>query len=197
MKKKINLVSERTARRILADPGMRMEPGVRGIAVQPMLQLAKLDSATTGATAGQLTSTTATLYAFSPASSPATLTNTNQSGTYMSVTVWNPWDCVLPADTYVILTKLIDGWLITQPLWPQMLVRFTLDSAMTTSDSSKAATITNQYGLGVQSADTSITVHNMQTASGGVYLFEGSSGAAGLAFWDTDDDYIIVQMECP
>ena len=80
----------------------------------------------------------------------------------------------------------------------KLLVRFTLNGALTTSEASKAATITDQYGPG-SSADTAtaITAHNTLTSTGGVYIFEGNSGDAGLAMWDSGTDYVIIQLECP
>jgi hypothetical protein len=77
------------------------------------------------------------------------------------------------------------------------LVRFTLSATMTTSDESKAATIVNQYGPGIDHAETAITVKNMLTHVAGVYLFEGDSGDAGLAMWDSGTTFIIIMMECP
>jgi hypothetical protein len=75
--------------------------------------------------------------------------------------------------------------------------RFTLSAAMTTSDSSKSATIHSQIGPGVAHTTTSITVNNLLTSSSGVYLFEGASGAAGLAVFDSGTTWQIVNMECP
>ena len=75
--------------------------------------------------------------------------------------------------------------------------RFTLSNALTTSEASNAAVITNQYGPGRDNT-TSITVHNLLTHAAGVYLFYGDSGDAGLARWRGDGtNYIIVQLECP
>lgn len=76
------------------------------------------------------------------------------------------------------------------------LVRFTLNAALATTDSSKAATITNQYGPGTDNS-TSITVYNLADNTGSAYVFEGDSGDAGLAFWDSGTNYRIIQMECP
>lgn len=83
------------------------------------------------------------------------------------------------------------------PLGRKLLVRFTLDAALATSDASKAATITNQYGPGVDATSTAITVHNLLTSTAATYVFSGASGAAGLAMWDADQNYRIIQMECP
>jgi hypothetical protein len=78
----------------------------------------------------------------------------------------------------------------------KLLCRFTLDAALATTDASKAATITHQYGPGSAHASTSITVYNLAKAGSG-YLFEGASGAAGLAYWDSGTSWRIIQMECP
>lgn len=79
----------------------------------------------------------------------------------------------------------------------KLLVRFTIDSALTTGDASVAATITNQYGPGPDGTETAITVHNLLTSVAATYVFSGASGAAGLAMWDSGTDYRIIQMECP
>ena len=80
------------------------------------------------------------------------------------------------------------------------LVRFTLDADLTTSDASKAATITDQYGPGADNA-TSITVHNLEivpaTGTATEYMFEGDSGDAGYALWDSGTNYRIIQIQCP
>lgn len=78
------------------------------------------------------------------------------------------------------------------------LCRFRLDAALATADASKAAVITAQYGCGVAHSTTStITVYNLQNGAASAYLFEGSSGDAGLAYWDSARNWRIVQMECP
>jgi hypothetical protein len=77
------------------------------------------------------------------------------------------------------------------------LVRFTLDGSLSITNASAAATITNQYGPGVDAPNTSITVHNLLTSTAGEYVFSGSIASAGLAMWDADQDYRIIQMECP
>jgi hypothetical protein len=73
------------------------------------------------------------------------------------------------------------------------LCRFTLDDDLTTSDASQDATIITQYGQGVEHTATAITVYNLETSSAGVYLFAGDSGDAGLAYYDEDDHWIILQ----
>jgi hypothetical protein len=77
------------------------------------------------------------------------------------------------------------------------LVRFTLDNALTTSEASESATITDQYGLGNDNDETAITVHNLLTHTAGVYVFEGDASDAGLALWDSAQNYRIIMMECP
>jgi hypothetical protein len=79
------------------------------------------------------------------------------------------------------------------------LVRFTLSAALATSDASKTATITNQYGFGCDGSTSAaaITVHNLLTSTASTYVFEGDSGDAGLAMWDSGTNYRIIQMECP
>ena len=79
------------------------------------------------------------------------------------------------------------------------LIRFTLAAALATSDASKAATVTDQYGAGAEQVTTAsgITVYNLETSTASTYVFEGDSGDAGYARWDYGTRYQIIQMECP
>ena len=79
----------------------------------------------------------------------------------------------------------------------KQLVRFTLNSALTTSDEFKPATITHQYGPGNDNSNTAIDVYNLETHATGTYVFEGDSGDAGLAMLDKNQEYRIIQIECP
>jgi hypothetical protein len=79
----------------------------------------------------------------------------------------------------------------------KMLCRFTANANFTQADSSVAATITDQYGPGLEHSDTSITVHNTLTGSAGVYFYKGDENDAGLAIWDSEDDWVCIDMECP
>jgi hypothetical protein len=75
--------------------------------------------------------------------------------------------------------------------------RFTLNAALATTDASKAATITHQYGRGTKH-DTAITVYNFSAAVGGNYEYHGASGASGKAFYDPiEKKWHIFDMECP
>lgn len=75
-------------------------------------------------------------------------------------------------------------WIISAP---KKVLRFTLDSVLDTSDESKPA----------QAGGGPVTVNNLETSTAGVYVFSGTSGAAGLAEWVTGSTYQIIQMECP
>jgi hypothetical protein len=77
------------------------------------------------------------------------------------------------------------------------LCRFVMDAALTTTKATESAKITTQFGAGTAHSTTgTITVRNLLTSAGGVYLFEGSSGNAGLAYYDADTNWQIIQMEC-
>lgn len=119
----------------------------------------------------------------------------------VTATVYNPLEVALDAGDVFMGVRTLDGalWVVnvfndTGLIKP--LADFSLGSAMTTSDASKSATIQNQYGPGKDNS-TSITVYNMATSTGGTYVFEGASGARGLALWDSGTNYRIIQMECP
>lgn len=87
-------------------------------------------------------------------------------------------------------------FILLGPLFFKPLVRFTLGGTLATSEASKAATITHQYGRGIDNS-TSITVHNLLTSTASTYAFSGASGAAGLAYHDYGTNYRIIQLECP
>jgi hypothetical protein len=80
----------------------------------------------------------------------------------------------------------------------RLFCRFTLGAALATTDASKSATITNQYGYGRAHTSTSITVYNALTHAAGVYEYVGDSGDAGKAFFDpVEGKWHIFDMECP
>lgn len=120
----------------------------------------------------------------------------------MTATVYNAHRIPLASGDRFMGIRTLDG-VLWVAAWSVVeykpLVRFTLAAAMTTSEASKSATITAQYGPGQDNTTSAggITVHNMLTSTGGVYLFEGDSGDAGLAQWDSGTNYRIVNMECP
>ncbi len=119
------------------------------------------------------------------------------------ITVLDPaglWDTALNGATgLAIKHQGRDKFYIVECLRPKRLVRFTLASALATSDASKSATVTNQYGDGQAhtTGAAAITVYNLETQSSGTYVFEGDSGDAGLAYHDSGTNFRILQMECP
>lgn len=151
-------------------------------------------AAMTGTTPG---SATCTLYTIN-ASNQLAVTSPAQTETVYNISI----AAKISGDSYLIVRRevlsgkfVVDGYLGYKPL-----IRFTLSAALATSDASKTGTIQTQYGPGVASPDTgsgAITLHNLLTSTGGVYVFEGASGAAGLAMWDSGTNYRILQMECP
>jgi len=113
----------------------------------------------------------------------------------VEVTVYS-FSAVPPTTCVMLAQEMLTGkiWVVNPNI--KTRVRFTLDSALGTSDSSKAATVDTQHGAGVNGA-TAITVTNLETSSAGVYVFSGDSGDAGWADWDTGTTYTITNMECP
>ena len=76
--------------------------------------------------------------------------------------------------------------------------RFKTTAAFTTASASVAGTIQTQQGLGKDHASTSATFNNLADNTDSVYVFEGDSGDAGLAWYTgTGTIWQIVQMECP
>lgn len=134
--------------------------------------------------------------------SSGSLSSYSAGGSPVTTTVKNAHEIALASGSRFLGVRTLDGvlWVASWSVVEyKPLVRFTLSAALTTSDASKSATITNQYGPGTDNTTSSggITVHNMLTSTGGVYLFEGDSSDAGLAMWDSGTNYRIIQMECP
>lgn len=121
------------------------------------------------------------------------------SGTSVTETAYNISPMAIAESAYVQLTQeLVSGALIVAAGGARKLYcRFTLDAALATTDASKAGTIVTQYGPGGSHTTTSITVYNLLTHTAGTYVFEGDSGDAGYAFWDSGTSWRIMQMECP
>lgn len=73
--------------------------------------------------------------------------------------------------------------------------RFTLPSALATTDASKASCTVDDY-WGGSSPGATITVYNLPASSN--YIFSGASGNKGLATYDDlDNKWWIVQLQCP
>lgn len=119
-------------------------------------------------------------------------------GTLPQITVYNLLTIELPLNAICNCVFMDGRWFVISMEYFKSLVRFTLDVALTTADASQTATITDQYGPGVDNTTASggITVHNLLTSAAGTYMFEGNVGDAGLAMWDEGTDYRIIQIEC-
>lgn len=171
--------------------GSSMEAfAIRGGMASWMMEATTTITAASGSTAGS--GTAKLLY------KPSTTLNAYQPNSVdITATVYNLEAVAISSGERFLVVRTSDGvlWVMNR-FGNQRLVRFTLSAALTTSDATKSATITNQYGPGVAATTTTITVHNLAT-SGGAYVFSGASGAAGLALWDSGTNYRIIQMECP
>lgn len=74
-------------------------------------------------------------------------------------------------------------------------VRFTLPSALLTTEESKALCTVDDYWGGGDPGAT-VTVYNLPASTN--YMFSGSSGNKGLATWDDlGAKWFIIQLECP
>lgn len=72
-------------------------------------------------------------------------------------------------------------------------IDFELDEELTTSMASADATIVTEYGPGSEASSEAVTVLNPMGQA-----FFGEAGARGLALWDHDQAYVIIQLaqEC-
>lgn len=83
------------------------------------------------------------------------------------------------------------------------LCRFVLTESMCTADESAAATITHQFSYGARhSYSDEIKVLNLlikeadaDAGTDALYKFCGGEGAAGLAYWDNCQKWVILEME--
>jgi len=135
---------------------------------------------------------------FTHAEGNQTITYSTHSANYQEY-AFSPMGYVEEGSVVFVLRMRNGQYVIVPLLGTRKLVRFTLAAAMTTSDASKSATITDQYGPGEDGPTTAggITVHNLETHTSGTHVFEGDSGDTGYAYHDAENDYIILQMECP
>lgn len=116
---------------------------------------------------------------------------------------------VLTAEQVRVLREIVSAWqrgelrvqraagitLFQQGFKP--LIRFTAAAAVTTGTSSFAGNLKEQYGPGISaSTDSTVTIRNLITKSSSGYVFSGTSGNSGWAFWDTGRTYSAIQMEC-
>jgi hypothetical protein len=76
----------------------------------------------------------------------------------------------------------------------KQLCRFVLDAELTDATTSQAALLTNQWGEGTAHSTGSITVYNPLDGYTTGCLFEGTSGTAGLAGYDSGTAWVILQM---
>lgn len=72
--------------------------------------------------------------------------------------------------------------------------RFTLDAELTDATTSVAALLTNQWGEGTAHSTGSITVYNPLDGYTTGCLFEGTSGTAGIAGYDSGTAWVILQL---
>ena len=128
---------------------------------------------------------------------------TDDSGANVTVTAKNLSLSPLGASTYgLFVQELTTGnivYIADSAVHFKPLVRFIVATdALTTSNATNAATKTDQYGPGANNttAAAGITITNTLTDVGGVYIFEGAVGKAGLADWDSGTTYIIKNMQC-
>jgi len=80
----------------------------------------------------------------------------------------------------------------TQAQW----IRFTLPSALLTSEATKASATVDEYWMGSDPGET-VTLANYEVGSG-VYRWSGASGANGIAVLinASTNTYMIVDLEC-
>lgn len=98
----------------------------------------------------------------------------------------------------VSLLRTLDAsiWITAWLDMPQLFCRFTANADFTTSSETVTGTIQSQFGPGRGHTTTSRTFYNLEDNAGG-YVFEGDSGDAGFAVWDSGSNWRIIQMECP
>ena len=155
-----------------------------------------VDATVTGTTGAGTDPTSGTLSVYKFTSTGGTSdTGTNETVYNMSLTD-------VTTDQYAVCERDFQSgnWILTPDSAQdpnKRLCRFLLDATLTTSDATVLGVITNQYGSGIAHSTTStITLGNLLTSGTSVYLFAGSSGAAGLAAWDSATTWRILQMEC-
>lgn len=161
-------------------------PGSAANAIEsgPPMYFATADAAITAKSGGTWGTGTANLTVFDTGTE-----DFRETG--MAQTVRNRHEAAFADDEIVRITHDASGDWFVDPLPYKALVRFTLDADMTETDASVAATITDQFGIGSDEPDTSITVHNL-LVTGSTYGFDMLSGDAGYALRDTSGVYRVI-----
>lgn len=126
---------------------------------------------------------------------------TTSDGTKVERKLWNPHDSKIKVSTKIVFPIYEDrysNYWPTGPLIYKPWCRFTLDSALTTSDVYKDATIEEQWGYGFDHPSVDINVYNFKIHTPSTYMFTGDSGDYGYASYDPQNDkWWINPMECP
>jgi hypothetical protein len=118
----------------------------------------------------------------------------------VTVTVYSMLPHAILDDGLLMVIRTLDGVLwVTQWLdFPQVFCRFKTTASFTTSSASVAGTIQAMYGMGrAHGTTTGRTFYNLADNTDSAYIFEGGSGDAGFAVWDSGSNWRIIQMECP
>ncbi len=145
----------------------------------------------TGLTSGNSTPKVGTLNLYS-----FTSTGSADSGVDETVYYTGLYDATTSVWQTAYKDKTTNKYVLDKaPNHKRFLVRFILDTALTTTQQTQSALITAQYGVGPLGS-TAITVVNLLTATANTYVFSGSSGDAGYGYWTGGTNYYILQMEC-
>lgn len=134
-------------------------------------------------------------------SNPTLLKEEMNDGTWNEKTIYNPFDSVIKVGTGIVFPVVKDRhglfWVL-EPVKMKDKCRFTLDSALATSDTYKDATIEEQWGYGFDHPSTDIDVYNLKTHTSGTFEFYGDAGDYGRASYDPQSDkWWIDILECP
>lgn len=95
-------------------------------------------------------------------------------------------DAVLPA-VYIPPIDANKGywWLVTAA--QRKSIVFELDDALEAEDETVSGTVVEQYGPGAQTSEETVTLRNL-------IGFFGDAGFKGLATWDKENTYVIIQL---
>lgn len=103
----------------------------------------------------------------------------------------------IPEDTDIWVYRVGTQWFTCYSHAVKDWARATFNTALTSATATVAGTLVTQYGSGADHTDTSVTLHNLETSTPGLYVFSGVSGAACWAkYAGYGDHWLIVIPQC-
>lgn len=134
--------------------------------------------------------------------SGTTIADHSPGSSTVTSTVYNLFENSIGIGRRFMCSRTLDGELWVTNVWGlKSAILFELSAPLLTTSATASATFDDQFGDGVDNGETNVPTLNNLAASTD-YLFEGASGAKGVAIIDdpfvadANAEYTIIQIEC-